>query len=188
MPIQLPDQGLSIFTMPKNGGTTLWEWCYFILKREEVSGNVYDQGWMCDGPVEKETLMIRRDPVERFISGYRNFRDKRGLTLEFSEFVRELPNLLKVDGSIRHHFAPQCEYFPWMPLEKVDHVFDLSEFSEVKEFLEERVGFELPSYHSQKSYFEGFEVTDRDVELIQQYYVNDYIAGFGDIVDDEIES
>jgi len=50
-------------------------------------GNIYDHGWMCDGEVEPETMMIRRDPVARFISGYRNFRDKRGWWMGFAEFV-----------------------------------------------------------------------------------------------------
>ena len=159
-------------------------WCYFIRMGKDVEGNIYEQEWLYDGEVEKETLMIRRDPVQRFISGYRNFRDIRGLKLGFAEFLERLPELLKRDGNIRHHFRPQSDYFPWMPLAKVDHVFDFEDFSKVKEFLEGRCGKTLPDHHAQKSYFNDFEVTNEQVELIQEYYVQDYIAGFGDVVDD----
>jgi len=186
MPVQLPDQGLSLFTIPKNGGTNLWMWSLLMRTGTPCEGNIYDHGWMCDGEVEPETMMIRRDPVDRFISGYRNFRDKRGWWMGFAEFVERMPELIVTNGDLRHHLAPQSDYFPWMPLEKVDHIFDFEDFPRVKEFLEERWRRELPAYHAQKSRFDDFGVTDRRVELIQSYNVNDYIAGFGDVVDDEV--
>lgn len=185
MPVQIPSLGLSFFTIPKNGGTTLWHWSHWLRTGREVEGNVYHQGWMCDGEVERETVIVRRDPVERFVSGYRNFRDKRGLSMGFDRFVTEIPRLIRSDGDIRHHFAPQSDYFPWMPLAKVDHVFEFEEFGKLRDFLENRAGRKLPAFHAQKSCFSDFEVRDEHIELIQQYYLKDYLAGFGRIVDDE---
>ncbi len=185
MPVQIPSLGLSLFTIPKNGGTTLWHWSYWLRTGREVQGNVYQYGWMCDGEVERETVMIRRDPVARFVSGYRNFRDKRGLAMGFDRFVREIPDLIRTDGNIRHHFAPQSDYFSWMPLAEVDWVFNFEEFGAVREFLEERAGNRLPECHAQRSSYSDFEVRDEHVELIQQYYLNDYLAGFGEVVEDE---
>jgi hypothetical protein len=87
LPIHLPDADLSIYTIPKNGGTTLWAWVYFVRTGGQLPfGNVYDETWLSDGPLMQRKLIVRRDPVDRFISGYRNFRDNRGLTLGFDEF------------------------------------------------------------------------------------------------------
>jgi hypothetical protein len=100
------------------------------------------------------------------------------------EFVKCLPELLPGDADLRHHFAPQSDYYPGNPLPEVDHVFDFEDFALIRAFLEERSGRSLPHYHEQMSYFQDFEVTDEEVELIQQYYLNDYVAGFGKILDD----
>jgi hypothetical protein len=184
-PPHLPELGLSVLTIPKNGGTTLFHWIFLLRTGREVSGNVYDQYWLQDGGWQEETLIVRRDPVERFISGYRNFRDKRGLTLAFGDFVKRLPEMLPHDGNLRHHFAPQSDYYPANPLPEVDHVFDFEDFSSIRAFLEERSEKSLPDYHEQKSHFRDFEVTDEEVELIQQYYLNDYVSGFGEVVADD---
>jgi len=147
-------------------------------------GNIYDEQWLCDGAVEQETVMIRRDPVERLISGYRNFRDKRGLTLDFPDFLRELPNLMAQNHDYLHHFRLQSSYHPDHPLSEVDHVFDFEDFPRIKSFFEARLGQALPDLHHQKACFNDFTVTEKQIDLIQNYYVNDYLAGFGDIVDD----
>lgn len=185
MPVNFPDQGLSLFSIPKNSGTTLWMWSLFIRTgKKVVDANIYDHGWMCDGDIEPESVMIRRDPVDRIISGYRNLRDKRGLWMEFGELVEKVPELIKSEWGNRHHFAPLSDYFPWMPLGKADHVFDFTDFGLVKEILEERCGISLPDYHAQKSKYDDFTVADAQVVLVQQYWVLDHVAGFGDVVDD----
>lgn len=186
-PVHLPEIGLSLYTMPKIGGTTIRHWVYFLRTGNECEGDaIYEHDWLCQGSIQEESVMVRRDPVDRFISGFRNFRDKRGLALSFSEFLEALPRLIRENANYAHHFRPQSSYYPQISLGDVDHVFDFEDFHLIREFLEDRAGKKLPDYHLQKSRFDNFEVTDEQLELIQQYYVQDYMKGFGDVVDDEV--
>ncbi|MDF1711326.1 MAG: hypothetical protein P1U90_03765 [Akkermansiaceae bacterium] len=116
MPLNLPDLNLSLYSIPKNGSTTLWMWGYLLQTGEECEKDIYANGWMFDGPPEAESLLVRRDPVERFISGYRNSRDKRGLEVGFSEFVRRFPELMASNREWAHHFRAQADFFPESPL------------------------------------------------------------------------
>jgi hypothetical protein len=91
-------------------------WGYLLQTGEECEKDIYANGWMFDGPPEAESLLVRRDPVERFISGYRNSRDKRGLEVGFSEFVRRFPELMASNREWAHHFRAQADFFPESPL------------------------------------------------------------------------
>jgi hypothetical protein len=188
MPLNLPEHGLSLYPIPKNGSTTLWMWGFLLRTGEECQKDLYENGWMYDGPVESKTMMVRRDPVARFISGYRNSRDKRGLAMGFPEFVDRLPELMEEDGEIAHHFKAQEAYFPEKPLREVDYVFDFDDFGAVRAFLEERTKVELPDYHEQKSYFDDFTVSGEEIEKIKNYYLDDYIEGFGELFDRRVEA
>lgn len=188
MPLNLPDHGLSLYPIPKNGSTTLWMWGYLLRKGEECTENIYDNDWMYDGDSEAITMTVRRDPVDRFISGYRNSRDKRGLTLGFSEFVKRLPELMEADSSVAHHFKAQYEFFPEKPLRDHDYVFDFNDFNAIRAFLEHFTKTKLPDYHEQRSYFDDFTVSDEDLETIQNYYLNDYFEGFGELKDERNDS
>lgn len=180
MPVHLPEQDLSIFTIPKNGGTTVWSLVYCIRKGGQLPpGNVYDEKWLSEGKTLGETLIIRRDPVERFVSGYRNFRDKRGLSLGFDEFVSAFPQLYENDANLKHHFRPQKSYYPEMPLSVIDHVIDFHSFHEVKKLLEDKSGVVLPELHFQKAVFDEFEVTESHLSFIREFFAADYEAGFG---------
>jgi len=99
-PIHLPEQDLTLFVIPKNGGTTLWLWTYYLRTcGKTAEGNVYHQQWLSGGGCLANTLIVRRDPIGRFISGYRNFRDKRGLELDFNAFVNAFHQLYETDQS-----------------------------------------------------------------------------------------
>lgn len=51
MPIHLPEQGVSIFTIPKNGGTTLWAWVHHLRTGgSPLPANIYREKWLEDGP------------------------------------------------------------------------------------------------------------------------------------------
>jgi predicted O-methyltransferase YrrM len=180
MPVHLPEQDLTIFTIPKNGGTTVMCYVYYIRKGGQLPrGNVYDEKWLAEGKALGESLIIRRDPVERFVSGYRNFRDKRGLRLDFDEFVGVFPKLYENDLDIKHHFRSQESYFPGMPLSAIDYVVDFHSFHEVKELLEAKSGLVLPDIHFQRSVFHGFEVKEGHLSFIREFFAKDYEAGFG---------
>jgi hypothetical protein len=181
LPIHLPEADLSVYTIPKNGGTTLWAWVYFVRTAGQLPpGNVYDETWLCDGPVMQRKLIVRRDPVDRFISGYRNFRDKRGLTLGFDQFFEQFSSLFRTDGNIRHHFAPQSCYYPDLPLNSFANVVDFECFAETKNLIVQSTGVALPGIHFQRAEFDDFEVQEWQAAAIAQIYQCDYDAGFGD--------
>lgn len=178
-PIHLPEAAISIYPIPKNGGTTLWAWVYFVRTEGQLPPNVYEQTWLADGPLQERKMIVRRDPVDRFISGYRNFRDKRGLSLGFDEFFEQFPSLFQTDGDIRHHFAPQSSFYPNLPLESFEHVVDFENFAEAKLIIERSMGTQLPEIHFQQAVFEDFEVQEWQAGAIAQMYQCDYDAGFG---------
>lgn len=179
-PIHLPEAGLSIFTIPKNGGTTLWAWVYLLqTKSEHLPGNVYSQTWLRKGPLQKQKLIVRRDPVERFISAYRNFRDKRGLKLGFDDFFEQFPHRYQTDGDIYQHFRPQSGFYPNMPLESFDHIVDFEHFHEAKSLIEQLSGEQVPDIHYQRAKFCDFEVHEWQAETIARFYQCDYDSGFG---------
>jgi len=180
-PIHLPDIDISIYHVPKNGGTTLWAWVYFLRTGGKLPsyGKVYEAAWLADGPACARSLIVRRDPVERFISGYRNFRDHRGLKLEFNPFFEQFPELYQTNANIRHHFRSQSSYYPQLDLSKVDHVVDFDRFTDAKKILEQLSGRDLPDLQLQKAEFSDFEVAEWQAEMIADFYRCDYDAGFG---------
>jgi|GEM_PF-6629359 len=180
-PIHLPQADLSIYTIPKNGGTTLWAWMYFLRASGNLPpyGKVYDAAWLAHGPALRQSLVVRRDPIDRFISGYRNFRDHRGLTLGFDDFFESFPNLYRTNENIRHHFRPQSSYYQNLALEKVDYVMNFNNFADIKILLEQLSKRKLPQLQLQQAIFSDFEVADWQAEVIAEFYECDYKAGFG---------
>ncbi len=176
--LSLPESNLSLFTVPKTGGTTIASWVHFLrTDGQEPGGNVYDAGWLWSDEVQAEKLRIRRDPVDRFVSGYRNFRDKRGLRLGFAEFLEKFEKLMEEDPNIHHHFQAQHLYYPHA-IEDYDYVFDFSRFGEIKQFLEQLTGRRLPAWQHQKARFSNFEVTGKQVNRLREFYAKDYELGF----------
>lgn len=176
--LYLPESNLSLFTVPKTGGTTIASWVHFLRTDGQESGpNIYDAHWLWSDEVQEEKLRVRRDPVDRFVSGYRNFRDRRGLRLNFEDFVEKFDKLIEENGDIKHHFQAQHRYYPHA-IEDYDHVFDFHQFSEIKNFLEERTGRRLPAWRYEKADFSNFEVTSKQVDRIREFYAKDYELGF----------
>lgn len=117
--------------------------------------------------------------MHRFISGYRTFRDKRGLELALDEFFRKFPVLYQENKNVRWHFRPQSDFFPDMALARFGRVFDFERFDLIKAELERTSGTALPDSHHQQSRFSDFEVMEWQAEQIAEFYRCDYEAGFG---------
>lgn len=157
--LSLPELELFLFIVPKTGGTTIANWVRFLKTGDQKPGpHVYEEGWLWDDQVRAEKLRIRRDPVDRFVSGYRNYRDMRGLRLNFADFVEKFEGLMEEDDDIRHHFQHQYLFYPYA-IEDYEHVFDFSQFHQVKLFLESRSGKRLPEWHLIQAHYQNFEVS-----------------------------
>lgn len=131
-----------------------------------------------------------RDPVRRFVSGYRNrivhHRDldnapvdalvARGLSPDptLEEFARRLGDYVAASRAVRHHFAPICAYLGDRP-QSFARIFALEEVEDFLAFVRE-AGAHLALPHEQTggprlSVDDLTSATRRDVEV---FYDQDY--------------
>lgn len=126
------------------------------------------------------TFCIKRDPVKRFISGYRNrvlFHRELGSTPSISEFIDNFDAYLKY-RTIRVHFMPQVRFFGKDP-SIFDFVFDTENMGEVKEFLETVHSMTLPDLQLQQGGNEvKIKLTRQEEAWIRRRYADDYNAGW----------
>ena len=201
----------ALYNVPKGGGTTLRSWIYFsrtgqLAIKDEGAGYIQqasqtykylrDIGYeVCNfipwtgGP----SVCVVRDPVDRFISLYRDkiVREKRcGEPIPtLGEFCKNFANLIeahdfphRVNPSLNylgHHFAPQSlilgknkDYF--------EHIFKMEEIdTSLKIFLEGKWGVELPSLHCRKAEKENKVIpSTEELRLIREIYKTDYALGW----------
>lgn len=180
--LQLPEINLSLCTIPKNGGTTLWNWAHLLRKGElpEVKNVYLCEPWLASHAPVGETVLVVRDPVERFVSGYQNFVEFRELKSSFDQFVDDFPSLFQSDRNVSHHFRPQFSYHQGITPQTADHVFRVGDMRKIKTLLEEKSGKVLPDLQQQKSYSEKPSPKPWQLELIRSFYQRDYELGFGD--------
>lgn len=201
-----PQNKFTIYDVPKGGGTTIRLWIYYAGTGSlEISQNGYYevtarerntiQGWgynLLDGfiSVPGERVCIKRDPVKRFISCFKDkvLREKRWsgtvdeLLDNYDEVVRKTPAyMLDLKTSyIGFHFDPQT----WHLGENRDYydkVFDLSELStEVKGYLEGKWGIELPNIKARNSKATKNELvlTEEQIAKVKKFYQVDYDNGW----------
>ncbi len=130
-------------------------------------------------------VTVVRDPIQRFVSGYRNRIVHLGEAREagpglprqpdIDTFIRLLPEYMRTTPMIAHHFAPQVGYVGH-DLGWYDRVFSVSRLSEMETFLSERTGRTITLGRSQDS---GPRISADDLspaarDTLRQYYAEDY--------------
>lgn len=124
----------------------------------------------CDHPIR---VCITRDPVERFISAYRN----RVMSLKvvkspgIQHFIDNFDKFMK-NGDIRTHFSPMWHFYGVRP-DWFTHIFDISQMAELKELM----GPQLPDFHLHRTDEQGVEkptLTGEQRLWVMKRYAVDY--------------
>jgi hypothetical protein len=129
----------------------------------------------------KIRIVIKRDPVKRFVSGYTNrvlFHNKMREKPTFDEFINNFNKFHKTYADIETHFKPQVRFFG---LDKsiYTHIYDVSEMHLVKELLEDTYKRKFPDLRLQQGGNDSKPtVTKEQQNWITEKYRVDYDAGW----------
>jgi len=199
------DNKIAYYHAPKNGSRTLLGYLaltkdptlfdthpqYFhpvddevyseLRSRTQISGrHDYDPRLVpiVDNPIR---VVVKRDPVKRFISGYTNrvlHHNKMKEQPDFSDFIKNFERYHATYADIQTHFKPQIRFFG---LDKsiYTHIFDTSEMHLVKELFEDTYGRKFPDLHLQQGGTNKKpEITKEQEAWIQDKYKADYETGW----------
>lgn len=203
------DRKFIVYESPKTGGTTLRSWInYAATGQLMVSGteeyyhespHVYslldDYGY--DYSEFKsfegyETVCIKRDPVNRFISCYTDkiLRECQIQNCDLDNFINNFDKILeehpfmhpslkgKSIGFLWYHFVPQT-YHIGREKDYYDYVIDTKEITtKLKPFLEKKWQIELPNIHTRKQNIQKISLSEKQVEKVKAIYVSDYETGW----------
>lgn len=132
-----------------------------------------------DNPIR---LVIKRDPVKRFVSGYTNrvlHHNKLGNKKpDFPEFIRRFDYFYGKYSDIETHFRPQVSFFG---LDKsiYTHIFDISEMDKVRELFEDTYKRKFPDLRLQQGgNTQKPELTKEQELWIRNKYESDYRTGW----------
>lgn len=132
---------------------------------------------------------VIRNPIDRFISGYRNkFRGEAHRKLHanlsagslnpnpsINELALNLSEYAAQNTFIAHHFQPQVVYLG-RDLSLYEHLFTINESHHLASFLSERLGVKVRLPLKQKSgpFFPREALTDEAREAIAHFYSDDF--------------
>lgn len=132
-----------------------------------------------DNPIR---LVVKRDPVKRFVSGYSNrvlhHNKLGGMKPDISEFIKRFDYFYSRYSDIETHFRPQVSFFG---LDKsiFTHVFDVSEMHLVKELFEDTYKRSFPDLRLQQGgNTQKPDLTKEQEAWIQKKYEADYATGW----------
>ena len=194
----------NIYDAPKGGGTTIRSWIicskggspsldgteYNAPKGSHYKALKQDVQIIWFKKVKYPSICIKRDPVERFISCYKDKIlkegkcDRIGVNQLLDNFQRTMNKYDKLHPSGRkvkyvwYHFAPQVRQFG-KDLSYYEHVFDISEMNtSVKEYLEDKWKINLPPVHARRGKSSTLKLTEDQIRRVKQIYKKDYEVGW----------
>jgi hypothetical protein len=128
-------------------------------------------------PAAEYRIGFVRDPVSRFISGYRDIvvmRKQCNPTPTITEFIDNFDYWMKTSSSVNHHFSPQVLYLGTDPT-YYTHIFTSKTMDEYKDLLSSLFGFEVTMLHLHStSNIPKPSLTIEQVDWIKKYYEIDY--------------
>ena len=194
-----PGLGLIFYPVPKNAGTSIRN----ILFELEEGRPYHDPANLFrifgrPGPFlpvavgNFTRIAILRDPVERFVSAFRNrvlqygeinreVMRQRGVPEElpekpdFGTFLGNLAEYRKI-GQIAHHTNAQVFFLGKNP-EFFDQLFSFSDLAPLRQLLSERAGRELslPRLRTGEGTRDAESPSPEQVEMLKRLYAEDYL-------------
>lgn len=127
-------------------------------------------------------LVVKRDPVKRFLSGYTNrvLHHNRlgGMKPDISEFIKRFDYFNDRYSDVQTHFKPQVFFFG-LDKSKFTHIFDTSEMHLVKELFEDTYKRSFPELQLQQGgNKQKPELTKEQEAWIRKKYEADYVSGW----------
>lgn len=125
----------------------------------------------------KIIFCTKRDPVKRFISCFQNMH-WLGHIGDVQTLIENWDQLMKDNPVLYTHFRTQTEFYE-SNKSRFTHIFDHSKMKEVKEFLEDYSGTNLPDLHLQQSGTKvDIELTNEQLDFVHRWYAKDYENGW----------
>jgi hypothetical protein len=199
-----PEHNLTIYDVPKGGGTTVRSWFEYSRKGrlniQKYNGyetqstssyrymeGKYDIAWF--KPKKGKKIAIIRDPLKRFVSCYKDkiIREAKGNRTQgwtIDKILDDFPNVF--DRHPRFHTGTKIRYLKYHFVPMVDHlgrdpsyydqVFWLSDMDgKIKEYLEDTWKVKLPPLHLRdQSKSKELVLTNRQKQKIRDIYKEDY--------------
>jgi len=193
--------------VPKVGGTTIRNWIGYYMTGElklvstdpqkvfyynddSVAKHIKSNGYVMDlyTPYDGEAVCVKRDPVERFISCYADkiVREK-WLNVSLSDFIDNFDTYVDINaehkqggtdyGFIWYHFSPQTQQLG-PSRDNYTRVFDISEMSDLREYLQDKWSIELPELHCRNNKSRAFRLSPKQIAKVEEIYREDYQAGW----------
>ena len=188
------DQQLMINLIPKNGCTTL---ANMLLQLDDISPppyelldrsvyfythskidvvHDYNVSWQ---PVKADiTIAVKRDPVRRFLSFYRNrvlfHKELNNISInELQDNFHNYENELTVQehALTQTHYGGEIKYYT--------HLYSMQEFDIIAELLSDTFNKKIVAPHLQQGGNEiDIELTSKQLDWIYEYYQEDYTNGW----------
>lgn len=142
------------------------------------------------GAACRHKITIVRDPLKRFISDYANrvikYRELNEHVVEaadldvpsnptLSQFIEHLEDYRKISTSIRHHFAPMCQFIGTDPT-FFTRIYSIGEIPQIAKDLTSIFGktFEIGHYQTGGPSIGLETLTDIEIARLKEIYRQDY--------------
>jgi hypothetical protein len=187
--VHLDGEKFQIYRAPKTGTTSTWHWIYqastgkqFCEVTGKPEGKIYGGGWReVLSPLDPNAkrIIVTRDPVERFISAYRDMTRRGQLTAPFDQVATVPKDLLNAKGDLTHHFQLQYHSFG-LRASDADMVIPFSKLDDLRKMIEEAAGFTIDNTRRMVSPKLPLTVTTADLDNLMPFLQTDYDAGLCD--------
>lgn len=200
------EHDFTIYDAPKGGGTTVRLWIEYSrskkinseIKRNYVTQssssyrNLSDMGYKLNWfeLVEGERVCIKRDPIKRFKSCFKDkvIGETRMGKVSVHYFINNFDMLLRKHNKPhpsnpkvpynRYHFAPQVRQFGY-DKSYYTEVFDISEVNtRLKEYLQDKWKMILPDLHARNNKSFSLVLSPTQIKKLEEIYKEDYEAGW----------